>query len=110
MEGAKDVVVLAAESLGWLDIGSWSRMFELFKEDAQGNIVQAPQSLVMDSQDSLVYQEPDADQERLVALLGVNNLIVVDSHDIILVCDRHRAQDVRELVQKLQEDQRRRFL
>ncbi len=110
MEGATDVVVLPADKLGWLDIGSWSRMYELFEADADGNILQAPQVMVMDSQHSLVYQEPNADHERLVALLGVNDLIIVDSHDIILVCDRHRAQDVRELVKKLQNDQRRRFL
>lgn len=110
MEGARDVVVLAADQLGWLDIGSWSRMFELFDPDEAGNILQAPEVLVVDSQDSLVFQESVQDQERLVALLGVQDLIVVDSHDIILVCDRRRAQDVRELVNRLREDQRRRFL
>lgn len=110
MEGAQDVVVLEADQLGWLDIGSWSRLFELFAPDPAGNIVQAPEVLVMDSQNSLVFQETAEDQARLVALLGVKDLIVVDSHDIILVCDRHRAQDVRELVRKLKDDQRRRFL
>jgi mannose-1-phosphate guanylyltransferase len=110
MEGAQNVVVLAADQLGWLDIGSWSRMFELFDPDPAGNILQAPDVLVMDSRDSLVFQDLAQDQARLVALLGVRDLIVVDSHDIILVCDRHRAQDVRELVDQLKEDQRRRFL
>jgi mannose-1-phosphate guanylyltransferase len=110
MEGARDVVVLAADQLGWLDIGSWSRMFELFDLDEAGNILQAPEVLVVDSQDSLVFQDSSQDQERLIALLGVHDLIVVDSHDIILVCDRRRAQDVRELVNQLKEDQRRRFL
>jgi mannose-1-phosphate guanylyltransferase len=110
MEGAQDVVVLTADQLGWLDIGSWSRMFDLFDPDAAGNVLQAPEVLVMDSQNSLVFQELAEDQGRLVALLGVKDLIVVDSHDIILVCDRRRAQDVRELVRKLMDDQRRRFL
>jgi mannose-1-phosphate guanylyltransferase len=110
MEGAQDVVVLAADQLGWLDIGSWSRMFELFEPDSAGNILQAPEVLVMDSQGSLVFQDLASSKERLIALLGVQDLIVVDSHDIILVCDRHRTQDVRELVSQLKEDQRRRFL
>lgn len=101
MEKAGRVVVLPADDLGWIDIGSWDRMFEIMESDESGNIVLSKTSLVIDSYRSLVLSDESHARDRLVALLGVEDLVVVDTGDVILVCRRDRAEEVRKIVKML---------
>ena len=92
---APRVAVVHAD-FDWNDVGSWLAMPDLWGCDAAGN-ASFGTLVSVDAGDSIVYS-PD----RLVALLGVRNLIVVDSPDAVLICPRERAQDVREVTRELQ--------
>ncbi len=96
LERASNVVGVPAGEIGWNDVGSWNAVYELHGPDAQGNALRAP-ALIEDSSGNYV----DAGK-KLVALLGVKDLIVVDTPDALLVADRSRAQQVGELVKLLE--------
>ncbi len=100
MERADRVSVIPADDLKWLDIGGWDRLPDLADTDSSGNLIVAGKALPLESAGSVVYQ---AGSERLIALLGIEDLIVVDTEDVLLVCRRDQAEGVRRLVAKLSE-------
>jgi mannose-1-phosphate guanylyltransferase len=101
MEGAERVAVVAADGLGWFDIGGWSGLWDVLPEDEDGNILMAENVVSINSQGSLVLQESEEDGDRLIALVGASNMIVVDTGDAVLVCPREHAEDIRRLVERL---------
>jgi mannose-1-phosphate guanylyltransferase len=100
LERAANVTGIPAGDIGWNDVGSWNAVYELHKRDGQGNALRSP-SLVQESSGNYI----DA-QGKLVALLGVKDLIVVDTPDALLIADRSRAQEVGELVRRLEKSGR----
>ncbi len=96
LEKAANVVGLAAGDIGWNDVGSWNAAYELEQPDAQANVLKSD-ALVEGSTGSYVHA-----QGKLVALLGVRDLIVVDTPGALLIADRRRAQEVGELVKRLE--------
>ncbi|MGA9532990.1 MAG: mannose-1-phosphate guanylyltransferase [Anaerolineales bacterium] len=108
MEQAEDVVVLPADELGWWDVGSWDRLFDVLGPDQEGNLRLAPETLTLDTHDTLIVQE--ADQGRLIATLGVDDLVVIDTGSALLVTTRERAQDVRSIVEQLRENDQEHYL
>jgi mannose-1-phosphate guanylyltransferase/mannose-6-phosphate isomerase len=94
---AKRAVVPAA--FDWSDIGSWKSISELDEPDARGNRVRGD-AILVDSDDCYVQ----SDGQRMVAAVGVRDLVIVDSGDAVLVAQRDRAQDVRAVVEKLRAD------
>ncbi|MGA3026691.1 MAG: mannose-1-phosphate guanylyltransferase [Bryobacteraceae bacterium] len=96
LESAKGVVGIAADDIGWNDVGSWDAVYELMAHDASGNAARG-ETLLSGSSGNYV----DA-SGRLVALLGVKDLVVVDTPDALLIADRRRAQDVGALVKLLE--------
>ncbi len=96
LEKASDVVAIAADDIGWNDVGSWNAVYELLARDKNENVLQAD-TLVQQSTGNYV----DA-KGKLVALLGVKDLIIVDTPDALLIADRNRAQDVGKLVKALE--------
>jgi mannose-1-phosphate guanylyltransferase len=105
MERADNVIVLDAGDLRWADVGSWDRLYELRAPDADGNVLDTPAGLAVDSRRTLVIStgRDRGARAKLIALLGVEDLIVIDTPDALLVCPRHRAADVREVVARLKE-------
>jgi mannose-1-phosphate guanylyltransferase len=98
MERAEAVTVIPA-SFGWSDVGSWSALPEVIAADYDGNVAINTDGLIaIDARDSLVYGGG-----KLTALIGVENLIVVDTPDALLVCHTDRAQDVKKVVESLQQ-------
>src|SRR6185369_316379 len=105
MERAKSVKVIPA-SFGWSDVGSWSALPEVIEGDADGTVVIETSGLIsIDSTDNLVYGNG-----KMVALVGVDNMILVDTPDALLVCRNDRAQDVKKVVEKLQQQNRTEYL
>ncbi len=101
MEKAANVVGLAAGAdLGWNDVGSWRAVYELLAHDQNGNAARS-ELLALASSGNYV----DA-QGKLVALVGVRDLIVVDTPDALLVASRERAQQVGGIVKMLDERKR----
>ena len=82
-------------SCGWSDIGSWQAISELYESDALGNRVSG-EAVLVDSRNTFVQGEG-----RLVAAVGVDNLVIVDTGDAVLVASRDRAQEVKAVVEEL---------
>ncbi len=94
MERTPHAALIPAE-FEWNDVGSWGALWELAKRDASGNATRGDVQL-QDTTDSLVFGD-----QRLIATLGIEGLIIVDSDDAVLVADRTRSQEVREVVEDL---------
>lgn len=97
MEGASGILCVPA-SFGWSDLGSWAAAYDLSPRDAEGNAIDAD-AIAVDSRGCLVRAPAD----KLVALVGVEDLVVVDTGDSLLVCKRGRAQDVKKVVTALKQ-------
>ena len=107
MERAKQVAVIPAVGLGWNDVGSWDSLFEVGKPDDFGNVILANQFRGVDTKNTLVVAE---DQARLIAAIGIEDLIIIDSDDVLLICHRSKAQEVRVLVDEMKKTGMIRFL
>ena len=100
LEKAKNVVGIAVDDIGWNDVGSWNAVYELLDRDAGGNAL-ISDALLKTARGNYV----DA-KGKLVALLGVKDLIVVDTPDALLIADRNRAQEVGAIVKELEQRKR----
>lgn len=98
MEGAQDVVVIPAD-IGWSDIGSWTSLVDVLGADEDRNTVVGPH-LGIDTCDTLVMNQGT---KRLVVTIGVEQMVVVSMDDVVLVCSKKQAQDVRTIVQRLEQ-------
>lgn len=98
MEGAENVAVIPTSELGWNDVGSWESLFEVLSSDEHENIIVRANHMGFDTTKTLVYGNND---DRLVVTLGVENLVIVDTGDVLLICNKNNAQQVREVVQTL---------
>ena len=99
MERTERAVVVPLDA-GWSDVGSWDGVQSVVERDVGGNALRGD-VLVADTRDSLVFST-----SRLVVTLGVDNLVVVETKDAVFVCPRHRAEDVRGIVDRLKADSR----
>jgi len=104
LERAERVAVVPAR-FGWSDVGSWAAMGDLWPLDRKGGNAARGALLAVDSS-GCVVDSPG----RLVALVGVEDLVVVDTPDALLVCPKGRAQDVRRVVTELERRHLRRYL
>jgi mannose-1-phosphate guanylyltransferase len=100
LERADRVVGIACDDIGWNDVGSWNAVYELLPHDSDGNAGRS-QAISSDSRGNYI----DAG-DKLVALLGVDDLIIVDTPDALLIADRKRAQQVGEIVKVLEKVKR----
>lgn len=98
MEKAAGLAVVPGD-FGWNDVGSWQSAWELAARDAAGNAV-PDGSLAIDGSNNLV-RSLGARRDKVIALVGVSDLVVVDTDDALLVIPRDRAQDVRLVVESL---------
>jgi mannose-1-phosphate guanylyltransferase/mannose-6-phosphate isomerase len=98
MERTEAAAVLPVD-IGWSDLGSWSALWEVATRDAQGNATLGD-VIAIDSHDSYVHAR------RLVALVGVDDLVVVETDDAVLVARKDRVQDVKHVVARLKHEQR----
>ncbi len=97
MEKAKDVLVIPG-AFDWSDLGSWDTLWEVSKKDENGNAVRG-EFIGIDAADSLIQSSG-----KLVALVGVKDLLVVETKDALLICRRGRSQDVRKIVETLEKN------
>jgi mannose-1-phosphate guanylyltransferase len=91
-----DRVIVAEASFDWDDVGSWTAVSRYFKNDEQGNAANCAVTAV-DSSNNIVFNQDGTS----VALLGVHNLIVVRTRDATLVCHRHQAERIKNVIGKL---------
>jgi mannose-1-phosphate guanylyltransferase/mannose-6-phosphate isomerase len=94
MEKTKRAAVVAGD-FRWSDIGSWDALFDITPRDAGGNVLHGP-AVTIDSTGCIVHSDG-----QLVAAAGVNDMVIVTTSDAVMVVPRARAQEVRELVNKV---------
>lgn len=97
MEKAGRVWVAPAD-FQWRDLGSWKALYDLFKKDGKGNVVLNKNILQVDCRDSLFYGSP----KRVIAALGLKDLVVVDTEDAVLVAQKNKSQEIKEIFSRLQ--------
>ncbi len=108
MENAEKVAVLPASGLDWSDVGSWDSLFDVvLPNDVQGNILIHGEHIAENTEDTLVYGNGD---KRLVVTIGVEDLVIVDSGDVLLIARRDQAQDVRKVVEQLKKENKEEYL
>jgi mannose-1-phosphate guanylyltransferase len=95
-----DLACVVPMDAGWSDIGSWSSLWEQGARDASGNTTHGD-VMTTDATNSFVHAE-----SRLVAAVGVHDLVIVETEDAVLVADKNRAQDVKLIVERLKQEQR----
>ncbi|MGD8381736.1 MAG: mannose-1-phosphate guanylyltransferase [Syntrophobacterales bacterium] len=96
MEKAENVIMIPAD-FGWNDLGTWASMSEIWPRDDQDNVYQG-EIMALDSRQNVVFS-----RQKLCVLLGVDDLIVVDTEDALLVCPVHRAQDVSKILDAIKQ-------
>ena len=99
MEKTQEGVVVPLDA-GWSDIGSWSALWQIGHRDEQGNVCKGD-VLALGTHNSLIHAE-----HKLVATLGVDDLVVVETKDAVLVAHKDRVQDVKKVVEALKNDGR----
>jgi mannose-1-phosphate guanylyltransferase len=103
IEKAAKVAGIALDDIGWNDVGSWEAVYDLADKDANGNACTGELFVESSSGNYIDAQKP-------VALVGVENMVIVDTPDALLVCSRKRAQDVSKLVKQLDAKKREELL
>lgn len=97
MERAKGVLMVEGD-FGWNDVGSFDALEEIYEKDENGNVVLA-NACAIDTNGCILY----GDGDKLIATLGINDIVIAQTKDIVLVCDKKRAQDIKLIPEKLSE-------
>ena len=110
MEKAKNVALIESR-FGWSDVGSWSVLWNLWPKDQEGNVLllgengRGNKTLSIDSSGCVIRAD-----KNLIAVLGLKDIVVAEAGEAILVCPRHRSQDVRWVLEALKERGWRKYL
>ncbi|MDX2464383.1 MAG: mannose-1-phosphate guanylyltransferase/mannose-6-phosphate isomerase [Porticoccus sp.] len=99
MEKTKDAVVVPIDC-GWSDVGSWSALWEVSDKDANGNSIKGD-VLALDSRNCFIQSD-----RKLIATVGLDGVVIVESDDAIMVADKGRVQDVKAIVSQLKKQGR----
>jgi len=95
MEKTQNASVIPLDA-GWSDIGSWTSLWDTSEKDAQGNVIQNCQALTENTSNCMISGD-----QRLVATLGLQDLIIIDTKDALLVADKTAVQDVKTIVKRI---------
>ncbi|MFH1860203.1 MAG: mannose-1-phosphate guanylyltransferase, partial [bacterium] len=96
MERSKNVVVVEG-IFPWYDVGSWASMEEIIPKDDNENVVNGAEYVGVDSKRNIIYST----SKRLITLLGVTDMVIVDTDDAIIICPKEKTEDVKKIVDKL---------
>lgn len=95
METAENVCIIEADFI-WNDLGSWEAAYNIAEKDEQGNAVTAEFLQAFDSENNYIYSP-----KKVVAMIGVDNLVVVETEDALLICKKDESQKVKDVVDAL---------
>lgn len=106
MEQSKSVFVVPGE-FGWNDVGSWTAVYELADKDENHNAIQAKNAIFTEAYNNLVLSKSN----KMISIVGFDNVAVVETEDAILVCNLEKAQGVKQIVEQLKaEEELHKFL
>jgi mannose-1-phosphate guanylyltransferase/mannose-6-phosphate isomerase len=97
MEKSNSIAVVPVD-IGWNDLGSFDAFYDVYEKDENNNIVESG-NIVIDSKNNYIYSETG----KLVASVGVEDLIIVDNRDALLICKKDQSQKVKQIVETLNE-------
>ncbi len=107
-EKAENLVLIPGD-FGWNDVGNWRVVYDLGKKDLAGNVIigdgDQAHTLSISAQNNLLHTNG-----RLIAMIGVDDLVVVDTDEILMVAPKNRAQEVKKLVNRLKEEEKKEYL
>lgn len=103
MEHADRVFVIPA-AIGWNDLGSWAALHEIMDSDEDGNVI-VGRHVGVDTHNCLIHS-----RDKLVATVGLDNIIIVDGGEVLLVIPKGRSQDVKHLLEELKKQGRTEYL
>ncbi|AKM81491.1 MAG: Mannose-1-phosphate guanylyltransferase [Candidatus Pacebacteria bacterium GW2011_GWF2_38_9] len=107
-EKAENLVLIPGD-FGWNDVGDWKVVYDLGKKDLSGNVTIGDEkeirTLSVNSHRNLIHTDG-----RLVAISGIDDLIVIDTDEILMICPKGKSQDVKKLVERLKEEHKKEYL
>ena len=106
MEKADNIAVIPID-IGWSDVGTWDSLYAILPQDNFGNCIKGDASdirVILDTRDTLVVSD------RLTVAIGVEDIVVVDTDDVLLICHKDRTQDVKQVVDYLRENGNEEYL
>lgn len=107
-EKADNFIMIVAD-YRWTDIGDWKEVWENLEKDTSGNVIikgeEGGEVINIDTSDAIIHTNG-----RIIAIIDVDNIAVVDTKDVLLVCSKSRAQSVKKIVEKLKEEKRTELL
>lgn len=103
MENAESIYTIPCQ-FGWDDVGSWTSLDRIQESDDMGNVIRG-HVISIETRNSIIEGN-----EKLIATLGVENLIIVDTEDVTLVCTKERAQEVKSILQELRKKKLEQYL
>ncbi len=101
MEHALNVIVIPGAHLGWFDVGSWESLFDVMESDHNGNVNLALSHHGFETRNTLVYSQSD---KHMIVTMGIENLVIVECDNTILICDRKKSQEIKNVVKYLTEN------
>jgi len=107
MEHARNVAVIPAREMGWSDIGSWDSLFDFFPIDEKGNLIHSNNYFINNVQNTLVYSDT---KEKFIAVVGVDDLVIVESDKGILICKKGQSELVKEVVAAIKNQKSDKYL
>jgi mannose-1-phosphate guanylyltransferase len=100
LEHSRKVMAVKAQGIGWSDLGSWESMADLWKKDKNANILKGDVKQI-DCSDSLIWG-----QDRFIATIGLKDVIIIDTPDALLVCNKDNSQDVKKITRFLKQQKK----
>jgi len=104
MEVATSSIFMLKGDFGWSDVGSWDELYRILPKGARGN-VNVGKTVAIDANNNLLYS-----QGKITAVIGLDNILVVNTPDATLICPLNRAQDVKLVVEKLRREGKKEYL
>ena len=100
----KNVRIIPAD-FGWNDIGTWESLHDELAKNSKNNILKGS-NILIDVNGSLVYGPRD----KLIATIGLKDIVIVDTEDALLICKKNKSQDVKKIVEKLKSENKKNLL
>jgi mannose-1-phosphate guanylyltransferase len=104
MEHVHETVRVIPVDMGWSDIGNFEALYDILSNEPGSNVAIGPNPLLIETNGTIIYSK------RLVATIGVEDLIIVDTDDVLLVSRRDRAQEIKDVVKRLEESEQNDYL
>ena len=104
IEKMENVAVFPAD-IGWSDVGTWSSLYEILSKNTGKNNISRGHHIGINDKNCLVYAH-----DKLLATVGLEDIIIVDTPDVTLVCNKNKSQEIKELMEKLKTEGKQKYL